>query len=58
MLVASSLKHSKCSPKSEEGADIALNMINKRYGIECDLKVFNDDDRKTGRHEQSLSVPY
>lgn len=36
-------------------ADIALNLINKLYGIERDLKCFNGE-RKTGRCEQSLPV--
>lgn len=29
-----------------ERADIARNMINKLYGVECDLKDTNDDGRK------------
>jgi transposase len=39
-----------------ERADIALNLINKLYGGERDLKALNDGDRKTGRCEQSLPV--
>ena len=47
----------KVQPKGKTGrADIALNLINKLYGIERDLKCFNDDHRKTGRCEQSLPV--
>ncbi|VVM94978.1 hypothetical protein PS655_03017 [Pseudomonas fluorescens] len=44
-------------PKGKTGrADIALNLINKLYGIERDLKDNVDEDRKTGRHERSLPV--
>jgi len=47
----------KVQPKSKTGrADIALNLINKLYGIERDLKTGSNNDRKTGRHEQSLPV--
>ena len=47
----------KVQPKGKTGrADIALNLTNKLYGIERDLKCLNDDDRKTGRCEQSLPV--
>jgi hypothetical protein len=44
-------------PKGKTGrADIALNLINKLYGIERDLKACGDTERKVGRHEQSLPV--
>jgi len=47
----------KVQPKGKTGrADIALNLINKLYGIERDLKDNVDEDRKTGRHERSLPV--
>jgi hypothetical protein len=47
----------KVQPKGKTGrADIALNLINKLYGIERDLKAFGDAERKIGRHEQSLPV--
>ena len=36
--------------------DIALNLIKKLSGVERDLKDPGDDDRKTGRHDRSLSV--
>lgn len=37
-------------------ADIALNLINKLHGIERGLKACSDDERKIGRHEQSLPI--
>jgi hypothetical protein len=47
----------KVQPKGKTGrADIALNLINKLYGVERDLKDACDDDRKTGRHDRSLPV--
>ncbi|WP_122445951.1 IS66 family transposase, partial [Pseudomonas viridiflava] len=47
----------KVQPKGKTGrADIALNLINKLYGIERDLKASSDADRKIGRHEQSLPI--
>jgi hypothetical protein len=47
----------KVQPKGKTGrADIALNLINKLYGIERDLKADNDGEHKTGRHEHSLPV--
>jgi len=47
----------KVQPKGKTGrADIALNLINKLYGIERDLKADNDGERKTGPHEYSLPV--
>jgi hypothetical protein len=47
----------KVQPKGKTGrADIALNLINKLYGIERDLKDACDDDRKTGRHDRSLPL--
>ena len=47
----------KVQPKGKTGrADIALNLINKLYGIERDLKGSDDETRKAGRHERSLPV--
>jgi len=47
----------KVQPKGKTGrADIALNLINKLYGIERDLKASSDADRKSGRHEHSLPI--
>ena len=47
----------KVQPKGKTGrADIALNLINKLYGIERDLKNSDDENRKAGRHERSLPV--
>lgn len=47
----------KVQPKGKtRRADIARHLINKLYGIERDLKDNVDEDRKTGRHERSLSV--
>lgn len=47
----------KVQPKGKTGrADIALNLINKLYGIERDLQAGNDGERKTGRHVHSLPV--
>ena len=44
-------------PKGKTGrADIALNLINKLYDIERDLKASDDGERKVGRHEHSLPV--
>jgi len=44
-------------PKGKTGrADIALNLINKLYGIERDLQAGNDGERKTCRHAHSLAV--
>ena len=37
-------------------ADIALNPINKRYGIERDLKEVGDEHRHEGRQQNSLPV--
>ncbi|WP_411740763.1 IS66 family transposase [Pseudomonas sp. A-RE-19] len=46
----SSSKRKKCNPKGKTGrADIALNLINKLYGIERDLKDSCDEDRKADR---------
>lgn len=51
------VEEQKVQPKGKTGrADIALNLINKLYGIERDLKADNDGERKTGRHEHSLPV--
>ncbi|WP_122574657.1 IS66 family transposase, partial [Pseudomonas viridiflava] len=47
----------KVQPKGKTGrADIALNLINKLYGIERDLKASSDADRKIARHEHSLPI--
>ena len=47
----------KVQPKGKTGrADIALNLINKLYGIERDLKAGSESERKIGRHEQSLPI--
>jgi transposase len=47
----------KVQPKGKTGrADIALNLINKLYGVERDLQASNDGERKTGRHAHSLPV--
>lgn len=41
----------KVQPKGKTGrTDIALNLINKLYGIELDLKACSDAERKIGRH--------
>lgn len=47
----------KVQPKGKTGrADIALAMINKRYGVERDLKDISDEQRFTGRQEKSLPI--
>jgi transposase len=47
----------KVQPKGKTGrADIALNLINKLYGIERDLKACGDAERKIGRHEHSRPI--
>jgi len=47
----------KVQPKGKtRRADIALNLINKLYGIERDLRASGDTERKVGRLEQSLPV--
>ena len=47
----------KVLPKDKTGrADIALNLINKLYGIERDLKACGNAERKVGRLEQSLPI--
>jgi transposase len=57
MRVANSSQHRRCSPKVKTGrANIALNLINKLYGIERDLKDCGDAERKIGRQEQGLQV--
>lgn len=44
-------------PKGKTGrADIALNLINKLYGVERDLKDSDDEDRKVARMERSLPL--
>ncbi|MBF8788730.1 IS66 family transposase, partial [Pseudomonas asiatica] len=37
-------------------ADIALNLINKLYGIERDLKDASDEQRHQGRQQDSLPI--
>ncbi len=47
----------KVQPKGKTGrADIALNLINKLYGIERDLMDGSDEDRKAARIERSLPL--
>ena len=47
----------KVQPKGKTGrADIALNLINKLYGVERDLKDSDDEDRKVARMESSLPL--
>ena len=47
----------KVQPKGKSGrADIALNLINKLYGIERELKEVTDDQRFVGRQEKGLPV--
>jgi hypothetical protein len=47
----------KVQSKGKTGrADIALNLINKLYGIERELKASGDTERKMGRQEQSLPL--
>ena len=47
----------KVQPKGKTGrADIALNLINKLYGIERDLKDGSDEDRKLTRQARSQPV--
>jgi hypothetical protein len=47
----------KVQTKGKAGrADVALTMINKLYGIERGLKEMTDEQRFTGRQEQSLPV--
>lgn len=47
----------KVQPKGKTGrADIALNLINKLYGVERDLKDRDDEDRKAARMERSLPL--
>ena len=47
----------KVQPKGKTGrADIALNLINKLYGIERDLKEVGDEHRHEGRQQNSLPV--
>ena len=44
-------------PKGNTGrADIALNLINKLYGIERDLKEVGDEHRQESRQQNSLPV--
>ncbi len=47
----------KVQPKGKTGcADIALNLINKLYGVERDLKDSSDEVRKAARVERSLPL--
>lgn len=47
----------KVQPKGKIGrADMALNLINKLYGIERDLKPASDEQRHQGRQQQSLPL--
>ncbi len=47
----------KVQPKGKTGrADIALNLINKLYGIERDLKEVGDEHRHESRQQNSLPV--
>ncbi|WP_397451929.1 IS66 family transposase [Pseudomonas sp. NA-150] len=47
----------KVQPKGKIGrADIALNLINKLYGIEGDLKELSDAQRHEGRQQESLPL--
>lgn len=47
----------KVQPKGKTGrADIALNLINKLYGIERDLKEVGDEHRYESRQQSSLPV--
>lgn len=47
----------KVQPKGKTGrADVALNLINKLYGIERDLKDVSDDQRYDARQQNSLPV--
>lgn len=44
-------------PKGKTGrVDIALNLINNLYGIECELKDASDEQRFIGRQESSLPI--
>jgi transposase len=47
----------KVQPKGKTGrADIALNLINKLYGIERDLKDASEEQRHQGRQQDSLPI--
>ncbi len=47
----------KVQPKGKTGRTyIALNLINKLYGIELDLKDGSDEDRRAARMERSLPL--
>lgn len=47
----------KVQPKGKTGrADIALNLINKLYGIERDLKEVGDEHRHESRQQNSVPV--
>lgn len=47
----------KVQPKGKTGrADMALNLINKLYGIERDLKEANDSERLSARQQRSVPI--
>ncbi|MGE6531124.1 IS66 family transposase [Pseudomonas sp. NPDC077382] len=47
----------KVQPKGKTGrADMALNLINKLYGIERDLKEVNDSERLAARQQRSQPI--
>lgn len=47
----------KVQPKGKTGlANIALNLINKLYGVERDLNTGSDEARKAGRYEHSVPL--
>lgn len=47
----------KVQPKGKTGrADMTLNLINKLYGIERDLKEVGDEHRHESRQQNSLPV--
>jgi len=48
----------KIQPKGKTGrADIALNLINKLYGIERDINDIGDEQRHENRQHKSLPIP-
>ncbi len=54
---ASSSTRRRLQPKGKIGrADMALNLINKLYGIERDLKEANDNERLVARQQRSLPL--
>lgn len=47
----------KVQPKGKTGrADMALNLINKLYGVERDLKEANDSERLSARQQRSVPI--